>query len=639
MLGKCQVKSYPDYFLNEDSFTNIENLKTTRANKKSLNADSKRYSKNFFTKENFIINEDNLKNSCKIPKHKHTNDFMTERNNLKPSNNISNEKDINMHSNRNKIISFNKKIDIDEHLDQTDEKVQRRALNSFKNQLDVQKSINFNVLSNRPEDYDSYSNKNQIFHKLDIGKTNFPFNRIQTPVSSRYLKEKKEKKILSNQIPTLKFQSFFGCFNGEKSNKISSKAKSNSKIKNIHLEEYNLDKLIEIGDNYEKKMIPILNFGKKIKNIKKKIKLKNNLIKKNSELIKNIQKINNIRDIDNKIQNNIINGNQDKREISYIKEIEIPNDGPGDNINNINTENDKTILSAKKFVYHGQIKRKRNIINNDKAYTNNENSKMININNNNNNISNSFSYKKYKIYQKNRIQKNFKDINLNKSCNSLSKFKKMNIKSNQSEFNQRGDKYDENQNQIVQRITPKNYKRKMKLSLSINENNNCISSKISNYANLKNILERNKSLNNYIIINGGNRENPQLIVKDEQPKKIFLKESERMDNKFRSKKIKNFNTSINGSILQNKSNNKISDGNYGNKYIKNGNIININITGINNNIQVNNKIRKDISSKPKLYYEYDTCNLESNIIKNSYLESVNSKKKSNLKNTSIGHIN
>ena len=88
-----------------------------------------------------------------------------------------------------------------------------------------------------------------------------------------------------------------------------------------------------------------------------------------------------------------------------------------------------------------------------------------------------------------------------------------------------------------------------------------------------------------------------------------------------------------------KINHKISDRNYGNKYIKNGNIININITGINNNIQVNNKIRKDISSKPKLYYEYDTCNLESNIIKNSYLESVNSKKKSNLKNSSIGHIN
>ena len=146
------------------------------------------------------------------------------------------------------------------------------------------------------------------------------------------------------------------------------------------LEEYNLDKLIEIGDNYEKKMIPILCFGKKVNNIKKKIKLKNSLIKNNSELIKNMQKINNIRDIDNKIKNNIINENQDKIEISHIKEIEIRNNGAVDNINNNNIENNKKILSAKKFVYHGQIKRKRNIINNAKTYINTKNNKLININ-------------------------------------------------------------------------------------------------------------------------------------------------------------------------------------------------------------------------------------------------------------------
>ena len=141
-------------------------------------------------------------------------------------------------------------------------------------------------------------------------------------------------------------------------------------------------------------MIPILCFGKKVKNIKKKIKLKNSLIKNNSELIKNMKKINNIRDIDNKIQNNIINENQTRKENSLGKGIEIRTNGVVDNINNNNMENDKKILNAKKFVYHGQIKRKRNIINNAKTYINTQNNKIINMNNNNNIDTNSISYKK-----------------------------------------------------------------------------------------------------------------------------------------------------------------------------------------------------------------------------------------------------
>ncbi len=178
----------------------------------------------------------------------------------------------------------------------------------------------------------------------------------------------------------------------------------------------------------------------------------------------------------------------------------------------------------------------------------------------------------------------------------------------------------------------------MELSLNINENNNSFSNKNCNYNNLNNMMERNKSLNNYIIING-NRENPDLIVKPEQPKKILLTESEIINNKYRGKKSNNFKNSINSSALQNRPNIKISDGSYGKKYIKNGNIINININGINNNIQVNNKINKDIPSKPKLYYGYNAYNVESNIINHSYIESVYSKKKSNLKNASIGNIN
>jgi hypothetical protein len=103
--------------------------------------------------------------------------------------------------------------------------------------------------------------------------------------------------------------------------------------------------------------------------------------------------------------------------------------------------------------------------------------------------------------------------------------------------------------------------------------------------------------------------------------------------------IESFISSINNSVQQNRPNIKISDENYGKKYIKNGNIINININGINNNIQVNNKISKGLSYKPNLYYGYDAYKMESNIINHSYLESIYSRKKSNLKNSLIGNNN
>lgn len=645
MFGKCQMKSNPDYFLNEDSFIHFENLKPTLPNKKSDNTNSKRYSGNIFQPINHFIKENgiikdfhlDLQKSCKLPKHQYTNNIMSERNYIETSYNNSNEIFIDKHPNRNKIISFNKKMDLDCQLDQTDWEIQRRALKSIKNQLDIQKSVNFNVLSYRPEDYDSNVNKSHIFHKLN--RPYLPINRIQTPLSSRHLSERKEEKLLSYQQPTFKFQSFYG----EQPDKIVNKAKSNSKIKNIHLDEYNIDKLIEIGDNYENKMIPILSFGKKVRNIKKRMKLKNSLIKNSSELVKNMQKISSIRDFDNKIKNNIINENEVKKGISQNKKMEIQNNGAIDKLNNSSTENDKKIYNAKKFVYHGQIKRKRNIINNAKTYINPQNNKMINMinrSNINNNDSNSISYKKYQIFKNNQIQKNSKEDNISKSYNSLSKIKKMNVKSNNIELNQKDNKYDESQHKIVQGITPKNYKRKMELSLNINENNNSFSNKNSNYNNLKNIMERNKSLNNYIVINGNeNRENPELILRAQQQKGRLLTESEIMNNKFRGKNSANIDTSINSTILQKRPNIINPERNYGKKYIKNGNIINININGNNNNIQVNNKISKDISSKSKPYYGYDIYNVEGNIINHSYFESINSRKKSNLKNTSIGNIN
>ena len=77
---------------------------------------------------------------------------------------------------------------------------------------------------------------------------------------------------MSYQTPTLKYQSFFGSYIRPKNVKNSSQVKSNSKRKINQLEDFNIDKLIEIGDNCSDKWKNILSFGKKIKSIKNKIK-------------------------------------------------------------------------------------------------------------------------------------------------------------------------------------------------------------------------------------------------------------------------------------------------------------------------------------------------------------------------------
>ena len=662
MIEKYQVNSYPENYLEDNSDIDMEKVKSILANKKAAYMNAKRYSGNSFQPESLHMMEDDnisgyqldLKSSCKDSKYHDTKYNMTERGNKYndckksgslPPQNYMEEIDtcyssgrgvIDKYLNNNKINSLSKKIYKDKFLNQTDEQIQKRRIKSIQNEFNVQRRDNFNVLSYRPEEDESNLNKLngkiiQIFKKQDVEELFIPSNRTKSPLSSKHSSEKKEEKLLSYQNPALKFQSFFGAFVKPKHNKVTSQAKSLSKIK---LDDYNIDKLIEIGDNCENKLSPILCFGKKLKNIKNKMKLKNNKYSTNSNLIQNIQKNNEINNIDNIIKNNIINENGEKNslKISQTKEIEIGN-------NDIDNEINNKILSTKKIVYHGQIKRKRNIIKNAKTYNNYQVKEIIN-NGNCNGSQNPINHKNIK---NNNIKKDL-DNNMNKNGSSSSKIKKNNLQSRQKIIEQsiKNNKSNENQIQTCQEgITPQVYSQNKNIDLSININKYVYSfkNKNNNFHNVNNILERNKSVNNTIINGNENREIIKPIVQAELPEKALLTESQILRKKEKSKNNNNnIKIDINGMFTKNKSSIKISEGEqYSKKNSKNNYNGNINI---NNSSKIIKKVTKDKGIKPKNYYGYDSYNMEGCINNHSYYVSIHSRKKDiQNKNISLNKIN
>jgi len=661
MFEKYQVNSNPETFLEDNSDIDIGKIKSILANKKSTYINPQRYSGNSFQPESiFLLENDNisgcqldLKNSCRDPKNHGKKYNMTERYNrcndcqksgsLLPQNYMeenpscysSSRGIIDKYLNNNKIKSLNKKIYKDKLLNQTDEQIEKRRIKSIQNKFNIQKRDNFNVLSYRPEGDESNLKKLngkiiQIFKKQDVGELFIPSNRTQSPLSSTHSSEKKEEKLFSCQNPALKFQSFFGAFVKPNHNKITSQARSLSKIK---LDDYNIDKLIEIGDNCETKLSPILCFGKKLKNIKNKMKLKNNKFNTNSNIIKNIPKTNEVNNIDNTTKNNIINKNGEKNGliISQTKEIEIGNNNLTNEINKNNEINNK-ILSTKKIVYHGQIKRKRNIIKNAKTYNNYQAKEVFN-NINYNGKENPIKNKNIKNYN---IKKEL-DNSVNKNGSNSSKIKKNKLQSKQKIIDQSiiFKKSNENQIQADQEITPQVYIQRKNIDLSINTNkyDYSISNKNSNFHNINNILERNKSVNNTIINGNEKRENINSIVQSELPEKILLTESQILRKKEKAKN-NNIKIDINGLFAKNKSSIKISEGEqYCRKNAQN------NHNGINNSNQIIKKVTKNKGIKPKNYYGYDSYNIEGCINNHSYYVSVHSKKKDIQKNMSLNKIN
>ena len=151
---------------------------------------------------------------------------------------------------------------------------------SCKKQYDVQKRDDFNVLSyKQPENDNSEINnttmhKNKIiklYKKQEVEEIFFPSKRTHSPTITNKAKEIEGK----YQTHTLKYQNFFGSFNITKPGQMM-KSFSRKKINNLN--DFNIDKLIEIGDRYANLNQPVLPLGKIMNN---SILFFNQRIKKN----------------------------------------------------------------------------------------------------------------------------------------------------------------------------------------------------------------------------------------------------------------------------------------------------------------------------------------------------------------------
>ena len=162
------------------------------------------------------------------------------------------------------INSNNERINLNDKLVQKYTKP-KRTIKSFKKQYNMEKSDNFNVLSYKPSKYDSDNNlimskdkqkKIPIYKKQEVNVVFYPSKRTQSSKINNELIEK-------YQTQTLKYQSFFDSFNSSKNPHMK---KSTSKIKANQLNDFNIDKLIEIGDRYANQCKPVLPLGKFMNN-------------------------------------------------------------------------------------------------------------------------------------------------------------------------------------------------------------------------------------------------------------------------------------------------------------------------------------------------------------------------------------
>jgi hypothetical protein len=181
----------------------------------------------------------------------------------------------------NQIININE-------LDTKDKKP-KRTIKSYKKQFNIQKGDNFNVLSYTPNEYDSDINLNlndkrtkkiQIYKKQEVDEIFYPSKKSLSPQSTI----PKEEKIYKYQTHTLKYQSFFGSFYCTKNSRVN---KSTSKLKINQLNDFNIEKLIEIGDKYANLKKAVLPLGKIMNNniiYNIKIKKRKNKIPINSKV-------------------------------------------------------------------------------------------------------------------------------------------------------------------------------------------------------------------------------------------------------------------------------------------------------------------------------------------------------------------
>ena len=322
MNDKYEIKTYPEYFKFDDSDTETEKTKSAlKGKKKATYINPKKFSDQVFQPECIFTKEknnisfyesDSNNSSYNIKKYKSLNkknnkinydsDVINRKGSCSPVNFVEEQFSYNYttteanNDNKNDISTpLNQRICLDNFFHQNSNQVPKRTIKAYQNQFDVEKSDNFNVISNRPEDSDSIKTDAKtkiipIFKKQETGEIYYPSKRAISPLSptsSNNITDKKEK-LLSYQTPTLKFQSFFASYMRPKHIKENTQSKSTSKIKKNQLEDFNIDKLKEIGDKLD------------IKYLNKTSLLKNNNIKTTNNSNKN-----NNMNIENK-ENNIV---------------------------------------------------------------------------------------------------------------------------------------------------------------------------------------------------------------------------------------------------------------------------------------------------------------------------------------------
>ena len=436
----------------------------------------------------------------------------------------------------------NDRVDLNKYFNikQAELHLPSRTLKKYKAQyLDVEKSDNFKVLSYRPEDYETDINKPkknskiiQVFKKQEASELFFPSKRARSPpsppTSAKNSTKKLEKKIDNNkfqsfyQAPTLKFQSFFGSFMQPKKAKNLNQAKSTSKSRVNQLHDFNIEKLIEIGDNKSNKFGNILSFGKKIKSLKNRHKIKKKLIEKENMKYKARTEINTNEETQTPIQRIQI----DSKDYNLMRRAN----------NNTN----------KKLVCHVQIKRKRNIINNQNLNTNpnkiEQNSKI------DNNINKQYKHnqslnKNNTVIKSRRVNTSNNNTDENIARKKITKsnpkiqgsnffYQSQNNRANTTHTNSTRYSTNRNNNNIINKISPIKTVQNNKINIDINKinkndnNNEIINNNTTNQNNNSkfhysirnfNNVENNLPKNNY--------KNYSLINKDNKIKKELSKQN------------------------------------------------------------------------------------------------------------------
>ena len=360
----------------------------------------------------------------------------------------------------------------------------------FKNQFNAQKRDYFKIPNEQIEyNYDTNYNinkknskLNQIYRKQGVDEFFFPSQKTYSRQDSSLKKKKKDK----YQSRTLKFQSFFGSFNS----KDKRMTKSTSRIKVNQLGDFNIDKLIEIGDKYANLGKPLLSLGKL---------MNNNIIYHHLKIKKNKFKI-------------PINNRSNNYKKNEVKEV---NNYSKDNHKVINEDFDYRMHENKSYIFND----KKRIIKKIASKHNLKNGKTVIIQKIGDNKGHEYENTVKKILDFNTDIKN-RDI-----INSSIKYSKKHTKYNTKKDLDISD--NDNNNKIFRENKGKEIlKKKLKKNLGNfdlivnNNNNNEKSIYMSKRARKLIINDENNSLNSNIIIPEKFCENKEIILTEN---KTFIK--------------------------------------------------------------------------------------------------------------------